>query len=67
MDKPETVAAAGHKLARLSLIYTLRTKGDEYTGQGEDYYEERYRQHLLHNLNQRANQLGMKLISAEAT
>lgn len=34
--------------------------------QGQDYYEERYRQRLLHNLNQRANKLGMKLVSAEA-
>jgi hypothetical protein len=48
------------------LIYPLLTKGEEYTDQGRDYYEERYRQRLLHNLNQRANKLGMKLVSAEA-
>ncbi|SDI18351.1 hypothetical protein SAMN05428952_11101, partial [Nitrosomonas sp. Nm132] len=30
-----------HKLARL--IYTMLTKGEEYTDQGQDYYEERYR------------------------
>ena len=57
------MTAAAHKLARL--IYTLLTKGEEYTDQGQDYYEERYRQRLLHNLNQRANKLGMKLVAAE--
>ncbi len=64
MDKPKAVTAAAHKLARL--IYTMLTKGEEYTDQGQDYYEERYRQRLLHNLNQRANKLGMKLVAAEA-
>ncbi len=63
MDKPKAVAAAAHKLARL--IYSLLTKGEEYTDQGQDYYEERYRQRVLHNLNQRANKLGMKLVAAE--
>lgn len=63
MDKPKAVAAAAHKLARL--IYTMLTKGEEYTDQGQDYYEERYRQRLLHNLNQRASKLGMKLVAAE--
>jgi hypothetical protein len=41
MDKPKAVTAAAHKLARL--IYTMLTKGQEYTDQGQDYYEERYR------------------------
>jgi transposase len=41
MDKPKAVTAAAHKLARL--IYTMLTKGEEYTDQGQDYYEERYR------------------------
>ena len=39
MDKPKVVSAAAHKLARL--IYTMLTKGQEYTDQGPDYYEER--------------------------
>ena len=34
----------------------------EYTDQGQDYYEERYRQRVLHNLNRRAQQLGMPLV-----
>jgi hypothetical protein len=60
---PEKVTAAAHKLARL--IYAMLTKGEEYTDQGQDCYEERYRQRVLHSLSQRANKLGMKLVAAE--
>ena len=56
--------AAAHKLARL--IYTMLTKGEEYTDQGQAYYEERYRQRVLHNLNRRAQQLGMALVPTAA-
>ena len=45
MDKPKAVTAAAHKLARL--IYTMLTKGQEYTDQGQDYYEQRYRERVL--------------------
>ena len=60
MDKAKAVTAAAHKLARL--IYSMLTKGEEYTDQGQVYYEERYRQRVLHNLNRRAQQLGMALV-----
>src|SRR5206468_3475812 len=63
MDKPKAVAAAAHKLARL--IYTMLTKGEEYVDHGQAYYEERYRERVLHNLTKRANQMGMKLVAAE--
>ena len=62
MDKPKAVAAAAHKLARL--IYTMLTKGEEYTDQGQAYYEERYRERVLHHLSQRASKLGMQLVAA---
>ncbi|MEY4749566.1 MAG: hypothetical protein RIQ60_1780 [Pseudomonadota bacterium] len=48
MDNPKAIIAAAHKLARL--IYTLLTKGQEHTDQGQNYCEERYRQRVLHNL-----------------
>lgn len=48
MDKPKAVTAVAHKLARL--IYTMLTKGEEYTDQGQEYYEERYRERVLHHL-----------------
>ena len=63
MDKPKAVTAAAHKLARL--IYTMLTKGEEYTDQGQDYYEERYRGRVLRRLAQRAEKLGMKLVVNE--
>jgi len=63
MDKPKAVTAAAHKLARL--IYTMLTKGEDYTDQGQDYYEQRYRERVLRNLSQRAQKLGMQLVAAE--
>jgi transposase len=63
MDKPKAVTAAAHKLARL--IYTMLTKGEEYTDQGQDYYEERYRERVLRQLSQRAQKFGMQLVVAE--
>jgi len=63
MNKPKAVTAAAHKLARL--IYTMLTKGEEYTDQGRDCYEERYRERALRQLSQRAQKLGMQLLAAE--
>jgi len=63
MDKPKAVTAAAHKPARL--IYTMLTKGEEYTDQGQDYYEERYRERVLRQLAQRAEKIGMKLVASE--
>jgi transposase len=63
MDKPKAITAAAHKLARL--IYTMLTKGEEYTDQGQDYYEERYRESVLRNLAKRAEKMGMKLVASE--
>ena len=61
MDKSKAVTAAAHKLARL--IYAMLTKGEEYTDQGQDHYEERYRQRVLLNLSRRAQQFGMKVVA----
>ena len=63
MDKPKAIAAAAHKLARL--IYTMLTKGEEYVDKGQAYYEERYRSRVLHQLEQRAQKLGMTLVANE--
>ena len=64
MDRPKAVTAAAHKLARL--IYAMLTKGEEYTDRGQDYFEERYRQRVLHNLTQRAKAMGMQLVPCES-
>lgn len=65
MDKPKAVAAAAHKLARL--IYAMLTHGQEYTDRGQDYFEERYRQRVLHNLAQKAKAMGMQLVPSNNT
>jgi transposase len=62
MDKPKALAAA-HKLARL--IYAMLTKGEQSTDQGQDYYEQRYRARVMHQLAKRAEKLGMKLVINE--
>jgi transposase len=63
MDKPKAVTAAAHKLARL--IYTMLTKGEQYTDQGQEHYEQRYRERVLRALSQRAAKLGMKIVAVE--
>ena len=63
MDKPKAITATAHKLARL--IYIMLTKGEQYTDQGQLYYEERYRERVLRTLSGRAAKLGMKMVPAE--
>ena len=63
MEKAKAVTAAAHKLARL--IYTLLTKGQEYTDQGQEYYETRYQQRVVNHLAQRVAKLGMKMVPME--
>jgi hypothetical protein len=60
MDKAKAVTAAAHKLVRL--FSALRTKGQEYVDQGQQCYEERYRQRFITQLQWRAQSLGMALV-----
>lgn len=61
MDKGKAITAAAHKLARL--IYLMLTKGEAYVDQGQDYYEERYRERVVRQLAKRAEKMGMQLIA----
>lgn len=61
LDRAKAITATAHKLARL--IYTMLTKGEEYADQGQDYYEERYQQRVIHHLKKRAEKLGLQLVS----
>ena len=45
----------------------MLTHGQEYTDRGQDYFEERYRQRVLHNLTQKAKAMGMQLVPAHST
>ena len=60
LDRAKAITATAHKLARL--IYTLLTKGEEYTDQGQAYYEERYRERVMHHLAKRAEKMGRLLV-----
>ncbi|MBL8395963.1 MAG: hypothetical protein JNK99_14660, partial [Candidatus Accumulibacter sp.] len=46
---------------------TRLTKGEEYPDQGQDYFEERYRERVVRQLSQRAEKLGLKLITIPET
>ena len=62
LDKAKAITAAAHKLARL--VYTMLTRGTEYVDKGQEYYEERYRQRVVHNLNKKAAAMGFFLMPA---
>ena len=59
LDKAKAITAAAHKLARL--IYAMLTRGTEYVDKGQEYYEQRYRQRIVYNLNKRAAAMGFIL------
>jgi transposase len=62
MDKPKAVTAAAHKLARL--VYIMLTRGQEYTDQGQQYFEERYRERVVRQLTKKARELGLDIVAA---
>ena len=48
-----------HKLARL--FYRLLNFGTAYVEQGQSYYEQKYKERLVRNLNRRAKEFGFQL------
>jgi transposase len=63
--KAKAVTATARKLA--VLFYNALRHGLTYEDPGVSYYEERYRQRAVHNLERRAKQMGYALVAAEAT
>lgn len=63
MGKRKAVTAAARRLAPLT--YTMRTKGQNFTDQGQGSCEERYREGALRQLAQRATKTGMQLDVAD--
>ena len=59
LEKAKAIRATAHKLARL--VYAMLTKGSEYVDRGQAYYEERYRERVVHHLNKKALAMGFKL------
>jgi hypothetical protein len=62
LDKAKTITAVADKLARL--IYTMLTKRTQYVDKGGAYYEERYRERVIRNLNKKAADMGFILTPA---
>ncbi len=59
LGAPTAINADAHKLARL--FYRLLKFGTAYVEQGQTYYEQKYKEHLLRNLNRRAKEFGFQL------
>lgn len=60
LGPPKAVTAAAHKLARL--VYTLLRHRGEYVDQGQDYYEQRYRERMVRNMKRKAKLFGYTLV-----
>ena len=58
VGKAKAVTATARKLA--ILFYNALKHGTAYVDPGADYYEESYRQRILHNLRRRAKSLGFE-------
>ena len=64
VGKAKAVTTTARKLAILS--YNALRFGMTYVDPGASYYEERYRQRVLHNLHRRARDLGFVLVANPA-
>ena len=62
--KAKAVTATARKLA--ILFYKALRFGMSYADPGASYYEERYRQRVIHNLHRRARHLGFTLVADPA-
>lgn len=60
IGKMQAVTATAHKLARI--VYSLLKYGTEYSDAGQDYYERKYKERVVRNLQQRAKALGFELV-----
>ena len=63
--KAKAVTATARKLA--ILFYKALRFGMTYVDPGISYYEERYRLRVIHNLERRAHNLGLKLVAKSVT
>lgn len=65
VGKAKAVTATARKLA--ILFYNALRYGRNYADPGADYYEERYRRRVIRNLQRRARQLGLLVVSEGGT
>jgi hypothetical protein len=60
LGAPKAITAMAHKLA--VLVYRMLRWGHEYVDKGMAYYEERHREHQIHQLTKRAAKLGLVVV-----
>lgn len=63
LGAPKAITATAHKLARL--IYAMLSHGAAYVDAGQEYYEQRYRLRVIHNLKRKAQELGFELVAIQ--
>ena len=61
LGAPKAITATAHKLARM--FYRLWTTRQAYSDPGADYYEQQYRERMVHNLKKKAQSLGFELVA----
>lgn len=62
LGAPKAITATAHKLARI--FYAMLKYKREYVDLGQSYYEERYKERVIRNLQNRAKQFGFQLVEA---
>jgi transposase len=63
LGAPIAINAGAHKLAQL--LYRMLKFGETYVERGQTYYEEKYQERLLRNLDRRAKEFGLQLTPCE--
>jgi transposase len=63
LGAPKAITATAHKLARL--VYAMLKNGTQYVEMGEDEYERRYRERVIHNLKRKARAMGYDLFQRD--
>ena len=65
IGKAKAVVATGAKIARI--VYLMIRNATPYEESGSAAYEQRYRERVIRNLQQRAKALGLSLVPAAAS
>lgn len=63
LGAPKAITATAHKLARL--VYSMLKYGSKFVDEGQEYYEQQYKDRVLKNLKQRAKDMGFILMPAK--
>jgi transposase len=60
LGAPKAITATAYKIARL--IYSMLKNKKEYVDVGQDYYEQRYKERMIKNIQKKAKAMGFQLI-----